>query len=167
PLIGRPGPAGVFPVVVGERVGDDEVRAALHRRPVGELVVVRVGVVEEAALLDEQLARVDARSVATVPAERPLADRLGERRDGFGDVLTLGRARQLECLIQRQPWLHTSTPALRIAAAAGGLRSMASAQPNTVRGRRRSWNRRIRRQKPTRLPYSNMVSAARSRPFAI
>src|SRR3989442_8698079 len=36
-LFRSPGPAGVFPVVVGERVGDDEVRAALHRRPVGEL----------------------------------------------------------------------------------------------------------------------------------
>ena len=51
-----------------------------------------------------------------------------------------------------------------MAAAAGGLRSSASAQPKTVRGSPRSWKIRITRQKPTRLPYSNMPSAARSRP---
>ena len=54
-----------------------------------------------------------------------------------------------------------------MAAAAGGLRSRASAQPNTVRGRLRSWKLRITRQKPTRLPYSNMPSAARSRPVTL
>src|SRR3989442_707067 len=46
-----------------------------------------------------------------------------------------------------------------------GLRSRASAQPNTVSGRPRSLNNRSTRQNPTRLPYSNMPSAARSRPF--
>ena len=53
------------------------------------------------------------------------------------------------------------------AAAASGLRSSASAQPKIVTGRLRSWNRRCKRQKPTRLPYSNMPSAARSRPDLI
>ena len=71
----------------------------------------------------------------------------------------------MKCLIQRQPWLQTSKPDALIAAAAAGLRSSASAQPNTVIGRPRSWKARIRRQKPTRQPYSNMPSAARSRPF--
>ncbi len=70
-----------------------------------------------------------------------------------------------KCLIQRQPCEQTSKPDALIAAAAGGMRSSASAQPNTVIGRLRSWNSRIRRQKPTRLPYSNMPSPARSRPL--
>ena len=66
---------------------------------------------------------------------------------------------------QRQPWQQTSKPDVLIASAAAGLRSSASAQPNTVSGRPRSWKARMMRQKPTRLPYSNMPSAARSRPF--
>ena len=66
---------------------------------------------------------------------------------------------------QRQPWLQTSKPDLRMASAAGLLRSSARAQPNTVIGRPRSWKARIRRQKPARLPNSNMLSPARSRPL--
>ena len=98
PLIGRAGPAGIFPVVVGQRVGHDEVRPTLHRLPVRELVVVRVGIVEEAAFFDEQLPGVDARSVAAVPAERPLADGVLERRDRPGDVLALLLAGELVVL---------------------------------------------------------------------
>ena len=70
-----------------------------------------------------------------------------------------------QCLIQRQPCEQTSKPASRMAAATAGLRSSASAQPNTVIGRPRSLKIRSTRQKPTRLPYSNSPSAARSRPF--
>ena len=66
---------------------------------------------------------------------------------------------------QRQPWQQTSKPDFLIASAAGLLRSSASAQPNTVSGRPRSWKARMMRQKPTRTPNSNMPSAARSRPF--
>lgn len=47
--------------------------------------------------------------------------------------------------------------------AAGGLRSSATAQPNAVIGTPRSANSRAMRQKPTRVPYSYMLSAARSR----
>ena len=56
-----------------------------------------------------------------------------------------------------------SCPASRMALAASALRSSASAQAKTVMGRPRSAKSRISRQKPTRLPYSNMLSAARSR----
>src|SRR4051794_21913005 len=57
-----------------------------------------------------------------------------------------------------------SCPAALIAAAAGGFRSSARAQPKMVIGSERSANNRITRQKPTREPYWNIPSAARSRP---
>ena len=50
-----------------------------------------------------------------------------------------------------------------IALAAPGLRSSARAQAKTVSFSPRSSNSRSTRQKPTRLPYSNIDSAARSR----
>ena len=52
-----------------------------------------------------------------------------------------------------------------MAAQASGLRSSALAIANTVQGSLRLVNMRCRRQKPARLPYSNMLSAPRSRPF--
>ena len=51
-----------------------------------------------------------------------------------------------------------------MAAQASGLRSSARAMANTVQGSLRLVNMRCRRQKPARLPYSNMLSAPRSRP---
>src|SRR6266705_3325576 len=71
----------VAAVVVDERVRDDEMALALDLGEVGEVVVVGVRVVDEAALLDHQLARVDARAVTAVPAERPLPARPLERLD--------------------------------------------------------------------------------------
>jgi hypothetical protein len=52
-----------------------------------------------------------------------------------------------------------------MAAQASGLRSSARAMANTVHGSLRLVNMRCRRQKPARLPYSNMLSAPRSRPM--
>ena len=68
-------------------------------------------------------------------------------------------------MIQRQPWLQMSKPDALTASAVSLFRSKASAQPKIVIGRPRSWKARIRRQKPTRLPNSNMPSPARSRPL--
>src|SRR5471032_2340825 len=62
-------------VVVDQRVGDHEMLLVADHRPVGQIVVVGIGVVDEPALLDHQLTRVHAGSIATVPAERPLACR--------------------------------------------------------------------------------------------
>src|SRR3954447_3259696 len=53
----EPGRDEVPGVLVGLRVRDDEERPPEARRVVREVVARRVGVVEEAALLDEQLAR--------------------------------------------------------------------------------------------------------------
>src|ERR1051326_8400486 len=73
-------------------------RPPAHLNPVRELVIVGVAVVEEPAFLDEQSARVDAGRVATVPADRALPDRLGQRSDGASDLLALDGFAQLEML---------------------------------------------------------------------
>src|SRR5579884_1481633 len=74
-------------VVVRERaIGDHEVSLARHVREVREIVVVGVRVVQEAALLDQQLAGVHARSVAAVPAQWPLAAGLLDGFDRPSDV---------------------------------------------------------------------------------
>src|SRR6516225_6192412 len=62
-------------VVVDEAIGHDKVAAATDFDPIGKLVVVGVRIVEEATFLDDEAARVEAWPIATVPAERPRADR--------------------------------------------------------------------------------------------
>ena len=57
-----------FHVVGVERVGDHEVRFAVHARPVRQVVVVGVGVVEKTAFLDHQAPGVQRRRVPAVPA---------------------------------------------------------------------------------------------------
>jgi hypothetical protein len=63
-----------------------------------QLVAVVVRVIEEPALLNDQAARVDARPVAAIPTERPLAHRGLQRRDGLADVLALLGLSQLVVL---------------------------------------------------------------------
>ena len=67
-------------VVHDQPVGHHQVGPAVDPGPVGQVVVVAVGVVEEAALLRDQLSGVDAH-LAAVPAERPAARRPGDRGD--------------------------------------------------------------------------------------
>src|SRR5262245_31305466 len=98
PRIGRPDPAGILAVVVGEGVGHDEVPAPGDRYPVRQLVVVGIRVVEEAAFLYEEGSRVDAGTIPAVPAERPGPEGGLERCDGSLNVLTLGLARELGVL---------------------------------------------------------------------
>ena len=57
-------------VVVVQGVGHDQVRPAALDDPVGQVVVVRVGVVEKAALLDHEAPGVRAQP-PRVPAQRP------------------------------------------------------------------------------------------------
>ncbi|KAG0731104.1 hypothetical protein G6F23_015639 [Rhizopus arrhizus] len=68
------------------------------------------------------------------------------------------------CRSQRQPCAQTSYPAALIASQTSGLRSSARPQPSTVAVMPRECSIRCTRQKPMRLPYSNIDSAARSRP---
>ena len=89
PLVRVDHAGGVLAVVVGQRIGHDQVRLALYGLPEGQLLAVIVAVVGEAAFLDKQAARIHARSIAAVPASRPLADRLLQRLDGLPDVLAL------------------------------------------------------------------------------
>src|SRR5258708_26188444 len=76
-------------VIIDERIGNDQMRLAVDDLPIGQFVVVRVGIIEEAALLHHEPARVHARPIAAIPAERSLADRRLERGDRLGDVLAL------------------------------------------------------------------------------
>src|SRR5260370_39498492 len=83
-------------VVVGERRGPDKGRLALDGLPEGEFLAVIVRIVGEAAFLDQQPARVDAGSIAAIPAGRAIADRLLERLHRLPDVLALLGFAQLE-----------------------------------------------------------------------
>ena len=69
-------------VVVVERVRDDEMRLPADPRPVRQVVVVCVGVVQEAALLDDQPPRVDRRRIAAVPPVRARPGGPLDRLDG-------------------------------------------------------------------------------------
>src|SRR6185369_9833099 len=57
-------------------VGDNEYPRALVIEEVGQVVVARVGVVEKAALANQQVTRVHAREGTAVPARRPLSHEL-------------------------------------------------------------------------------------------
>src|SRR5215207_5865073 len=87
--------ADVLPVIGREAVRHDEVWTAVDCEPVGELIVVGVRIVQEAAFLDDEPARVLARAVPTIPAERTLTDRAGDRLDGTADVFSLRLEAQL------------------------------------------------------------------------
>src|SRR5262249_34583722 len=98
-VVGREEAAAPELRVVGRQaVRDDEVRAVVHPHPVRQLVVVGVGVVQKAALLDQEAPRVHAGPGAAVPAEWPLADGLLHRLDGLPDVLALLRLGELPVL---------------------------------------------------------------------
>src|SRR5690606_4690417 len=75
-------------VVVVERVGDDEVALAIDRDPVGQVVVIGIGIVEEAAVLDDQLPGIAAQA-AGIPADRPHAAGLLDRLDCEAHVAAL------------------------------------------------------------------------------
>src|SRR5206468_12743313 len=69
-------------------IRDDAMRLAGYLGPVGQVVVVGVGVVEEPAFLDHQAARVRAEA-SRVPAERPAARQAREALDGATHVRAL------------------------------------------------------------------------------
>src|SRR5216684_6684922 len=96
PLVGMGHSGGILAVVVGERIGHDQVRLALDGLPERQLLAVIIRIVGEAAFLDQQPARVDAGSVAAIPAGRAIADRLLERLHRLLDVLALLGFAQLE-----------------------------------------------------------------------
>src|SRR5262252_7626807 len=91
--------AANFPSFGVHRTGHDEVVASLDLDPIGQLVVVGVGIVENAALLHEQPAGVLTRSEAAVPAKRALSGRAPERGDRERDTLTLRFLAQAKMLL--------------------------------------------------------------------
>ena len=96
PLVGMDHAGGILPVIVGERVGHDQVRFALDGLPERQLLAIVVRVVGKTAFLDQQAARVDAGSIAAIPAGRTIADRLLERFDCFLDMLAFLGFAELE-----------------------------------------------------------------------
>ena len=143
------------PHVVGvQRVRHDEVVPIAYPHPVGQVVGVGVGVVDETAVLDDQVAGV-RRVAAGVPAERRGAGELGEDRR---PLRPCARAR-----CPRRSTGRTSTAARgrrsrgrvrRKAATASGLRCIARATAKIVSGSPRSSKIRSTRHNPAREPYS-------------
>src|SRR5258708_2552000 len=66
--------------------------------PIGQFVIVSVRVVEKAAVLDHETSRVDAWSIAAVPANRPLACGALQRSDRLRNLLSLLGLGKLEML---------------------------------------------------------------------
>lgn len=101
--------------------------------------------------------------MAAVPAERSFADSgSSEATARLICSRSFASARSAR-LIQRQPCEHTSKPEAGIDRGSGLMAFQGVRAGEPVIGSSRSWNRRISRQKPTRLPYSNVLSTARSR----
>src|SRR5258708_29818022 len=61
-------------VVVGKTVGNDEMRPLTDFDPIGPVIGIAIGIVEEAAVLDQKRAGVLARRVAALPAEPAASD---------------------------------------------------------------------------------------------
>ena len=83
-------------------------------------------------------ARVEAGPIAAIPAMRPVSDEFLQRSDGLADLFELLRFRQVMRPQPAPAMAATSNPASRIACAAGGFRSIASAQAKIVIGTLRS-----------------------------
>src|SRR5260370_24251387 len=77
---------------------------------VRDVVVVRVGVEEEAALLDDELPGTDARTIAAVPAERAPRHRGGERGHGHPHVVALLILAEPEYLLPAVPMADDVVP---------------------------------------------------------
>ena len=81
--------------VIGvERIGHDELRPFCALDPIGQFVGVGVRQIEEAAVLAGQVQRVDG-AAALVEAERARAGQPLMQRDGLGDRVALGVAREI------------------------------------------------------------------------
>src|SRR2546421_402072 len=74
------GRRGETRIVDVERIGHDEQRLAADGQPIGKIVVVGIGVVDEATLLDNETAGLRAYA-ALVPSERSLAGQALDRAD--------------------------------------------------------------------------------------
>src|SRR6266851_7432312 len=65
-----------FRVVDTKGVGHHQMRPVVDSDPVWQLIVIGIRVVEKATFLHQQTSRVDARAIATIPAERSGPDAL-------------------------------------------------------------------------------------------
>jgi len=74
----RHGAANKLGVVVDATLGNDEVVATEDAHPIGQLVIIGVGVVEKAAILSQEPPRIHAWPIAAIPAERTFANGSGD-----------------------------------------------------------------------------------------
>ena len=83
--VAEAGGHGELHVVVVQRIGDDQLRLAVHLHVVRQVVVIGVALVEEAAMLGHQAPRVGA-DASGVPAHGPLAAEALDRLDAARDL---------------------------------------------------------------------------------
>src|SRR5258706_4707974 len=81
-------PQDIARIVDHERIRHDQMSSAMHFGPVRQIIIVGVGIVEEATLLDDELPGVDAHFSA-VPAEWSCTRGLLDGNDGALDRLAL------------------------------------------------------------------------------
>ena len=149
-------------VVCVERVRDDEVRVPSDVHPVGELVRIRVGVVEKAALLDDETAG-RFRPATRVPTDGSDAADAFDGLDRPAHVFALLVLRHV-AVVDPAPAVTRNLPAgvdhrtrrLGVALERLADREDGERQPAPVKIR-------CTRQKPARLPNSNIDSVLRLR----
>ena len=95
--VGEPGGGDKAHVIGTERVGDNQLRSVGVQPPVGQVVVIGVRDVVEAAFLGDEIDGVD-RGAAGVPAARPLAGCQRVQADGFGDLPAFDISRHVAVL---------------------------------------------------------------------
>src|SRR5581483_4188568 len=155
-------------VVVGERVGHDEVPLAARLDEVGQVVVVGVGVVDEPALLDDELAGVDARRPAVVAADRRAAAGPRERLDRERDPPPLLLAVEQPHLLPAPAARHAHPPR-SLAKHCSTIRSSVRSSPRSSATTSPSRNTSTRSQRCARSSYSTLAimtappASARSR----
>ncbi len=128
---------------------------ALDLDMVGQVVVIGVAVVFEAAFLDEKLAGVDRGAIAAIPAQRPLPG-------GFSVIEAIARRMwsasssrlSFHTSSQRQPWEQASWPFFADPGAHVAIALRATALAKKVTGMSYVLNMRSSRQMPAREPYS-------------
>lgn len=73
-------------VVFTQRVGDNEMRPIfIFHRPIGEVIRIRVGIVEKSSLLDHKFARIDI-GLSLIKAKRTSANEMAVNFNGTCDV---------------------------------------------------------------------------------
>src|SRR5436305_10631476 len=88
---GRKATAHESCIVVGQAIWNHQVMPSADPYPIGKLVIISVGIVQKAAFFDDKPTRIDARTIAAIPAVRSLPNQPRQRGDGPPNTLSLFR----------------------------------------------------------------------------